>query len=1098
MSTKDTRDNLTTARSTEADPTPPPPRTLQWGEVMMRPGSVDPYQDPATYIARTGGLEGILEWHVRHSGRGHKGRCDTPAITSGIPRVPGVLGHAASRGCDVLWLDYDGIRAEDIPRIKAFLEREGWEYVYVTTSSYDAQNGLYKVRFFLRWSRRASVKEHSTAVLELMMQVAEDLGHEVPSAGGRKQQKEWLSSIAHDPQSTVAATPASVRRWGSARIAAQADEAHTPGEPVDLDRLIAAARGRRRASKAIARRATRGVLLPSSGTPPPSSGSPPHYIYDQRAAAAPGGGVDAANAALDGIGALHPGCGNSDTGLWDAAWACMVAGLSADDAAELLLSRYVPQGQPASRVLHKARDAARYASRARSPGALHVARDGATLRLAAGVHIERMKRRYMRPLAFAAEHHRGEVLLTKAECGTGKTYRLRGTIATILERGGRVVVVVHRRALARALAAELGLPCYLDIRGRITGSCVIVLDSIARLETLAENDDGEPCDLSIDLLIVDESEQVARHLFGGTILAKGRVLQVWAAFREVARVALSGLYQDADLGALSQGLVSLLHPKLTPWIQANTYHRPIRALFLEGSEGLGYYWGNVKETLKHRLSNRQYLTPSGNWRPPDALYCSVPAYPLHIFCTSKSMATGHAKALRKEFPDARILVIDSDRTGLDDASAALSDTRLWGEYDVIITTTAAGSGVSVPVHCWVYLYCEAGDGPIAPDIYQGASRSRPAASWTIYMEGTAPYRETDPKAIEETLHRRCKESIDLLRGIGGWAVNDDGSLSHGDPDLVHLYATVLGYERMQAHLCDRITDEGKRVHGALVRHFSAHGVECRIGDPRHKDGPEAGEKAAAEIRKLLMEGRTEAKDERIALIVDAPENVDDASMDLYRKVAATPEGNAAIEKAEIREFYGPHVQIDADLLKRDAGGRRRGHLQAFAELELWIEDQREAVADRDTADLLRGGALIIRHRCQRGRVRAAIFGAFGWSDLDTGCETPARIPAPVVMAKIYALCKSVLDLSLEDGTMAPMQVLYTLLQGIGVRRRIVKTKVGGKDVRRYYVDAESLALARHESAAYRARLTGEEVADVVTPEIWTMDVEDMIASLEAA
>lgn len=97
----------------------------------------------------------------------------------------------------------------------------------------------------------------------------------------------------------------------------------------------------------------------------------------------------------------------------------------------------------------------------------------------------------------------------------------------------RVVVVVHRRSLARRLAAAWGLPVYLDSEDELRGSCVVCVDSAPRLA-------AGPVDLT--------SEQVVRHVMQGPMRRVRRTGGAWSALRDLAGRSLRLIFQDADPG----------------------------------------------------------------------------------------------------------------------------------------------------------------------------------------------------------------------------------------------------------------------------------------------------------------------------------------------------------------------------------------------------------------------------------------------------------------------------------------------------------------------------------------------------------------------
>ena len=94
-----------------------------------------------------------------------------------------------------------------------------------------------------------------------------------------------------------------------------------------------------------------------------------------------------------------------------------------------------------------------------------------------------------------------DLLLLMAPKANGKTHFYSQTIKSIPD-DQRVVALVHRRSLARALANRLGLDCYLDDT-EFKDRYVISVDSLIKLDLNREK--------PYDILLIDEVEQVLRH-----------------------------------------------------------------------------------------------------------------------------------------------------------------------------------------------------------------------------------------------------------------------------------------------------------------------------------------------------------------------------------------------------------------------------------------------------------------------------------------------------------------------------------------------------------------------------------------------------------
>jgi Origin of replication binding protein len=131
------------------------------------------------------------------------------------------------------------------------------------------------------------------------------------------------------------------------------------------------------------------------------------------------------------------------------------------------------------------------------------------------------------------------VTLVKSEKGSGKTQALKAHV----NDANSVLLIGHRRGLISNSCARLGLHCYLDDRpGTLIWSpkVGICLDSILRLGRAT----------SLDLLILDESEQLLAHFLSETLERRqgGGRDRIFNEFRMIVARAKRVVALDADLG----------------------------------------------------------------------------------------------------------------------------------------------------------------------------------------------------------------------------------------------------------------------------------------------------------------------------------------------------------------------------------------------------------------------------------------------------------------------------------------------------------------------------------------------------------------------
>lgn len=135
----------------------------------------------------------------------------------------------------------------------------------------------------------------------------------------------------------------------------------------------------------------------------------------------------------------------------------------------------------------------------------------------------------------------------KSPKGTGKTRFLAEYLNTLSKSSG-ILALVHRRSLAKSLSNELGLSCYLD-EPELQKKYVISVDSLIRFDP--------KIDIPPDVLVLDESEQMFRHLISETTKTdRGLIFNILVWLINNAKQIICS---DADLtGDLTVHLISKL------------------------------------------------------------------------------------------------------------------------------------------------------------------------------------------------------------------------------------------------------------------------------------------------------------------------------------------------------------------------------------------------------------------------------------------------------------------------------------------------------------------------------------------------------------
>lgn len=143
------------------------------------------------------------------------------------------------------------------------------------------------------------------------------------------------------------------------------------------------------------------------------------------------------------------------------------------------------------------------------------------------------------------QHKGARRLYLRGAHGTGKTTIMEKLVAAAKAAGRPIVYVAPRQALIDDTTRRLGLADYRDITGPISlgkHACVaICLDSLCRLRW---DHDSKPA-----LLLLDESDQLARHMYGETIRNSAHTtsLRVYRQLRRLISMSDLTVAADADL-----------------------------------------------------------------------------------------------------------------------------------------------------------------------------------------------------------------------------------------------------------------------------------------------------------------------------------------------------------------------------------------------------------------------------------------------------------------------------------------------------------------------------------------------------------------------
>lgn len=638
----------------------------------------------------------------------------------------------------------------------------------------------------------------------------------------------------------------------------------------------------------------------------------------------------------------------------------------------------------------------------------------------------------------------------------------------------RVVCVVHRRSLARRIAAAWGLPVYLDSNeSTLRGSCVVCIDSAPRL---AEG--------PVDLLIVDESEQVVRHMMQGPMRRARRTGEAWSALRDLASRSARQIWQDADLGGLTI--------------------RCVRSL-------LG--WKKAEQRDEHTMVN--------TWAPPRPdvhAYKDEAGWRENLFigledpdeqrgdwiaCLSAAAASKLAEMIRARNPGLAVLEVHKDTARDPEVRACFSDPVRFSRYRVVVCSPSCGTGVSVEHQGrWrVWLHAQSGAGPTAQDALQAIHRVRaPVGAYRVWAGGHASRGPTTRIECKAAMVRRTKVSIARMAQLTTWTCDyskPEPELRPDNKDLIDLDAAVEAQTNLWGGcLGDReIRDEDGNLlaveEGTLTRAFAKIGCDIlRIGavavDP----------KAAKAEAKAAKEAVDERRVEEIVAAAEQPLALAEVAAGLED---SSPEAAAELEQARIREVYGiDHgVPIDPELVRRDDRGRYRPKIRQLARVRRWQAGEHLLVIRQDRRDVDTGHSIDLRHRASCTETICDVLEVFGLGDLVGAARALRKVVDPGVGAISPGLEDRLeLDLGIrwDSKKSTPMRLLGTILRRIGLELRTKQVRIAGTRGRaaEYRVDLLQLEQAVADSETYFLKMKPPVIP------MGEFDLEETVANLLAA
>ena len=643
--------------------------------------------------------------------------------------------------------------------------------------------------------------------------------------------------------------------------------------------------------------------------------------------------------------------------------------------------------------------------------------------------------------------------LTRSPKGTGKTKRLIDVVADCKARGLSVLLVGHRRNLLAAMAADLGLDLYYEVDldeeepNQATTSNDTEGDTLAAVEVDGDAEasvakgravkvtphyaiclDSVPHRLvpkvhKFDVLIIDESEQVIRHLVSKTLRNTRRA--AFLTLEHYARFAKSVYLLDADLDMLTLNFV------------LNTAEMGTDIRFI------------VNEP---QLPARSYeLIPTKELLMAAIMEAVASGGKTYIACNSAKKATETALMLRKRHPEKRIELVTADNSQQTRVQRLLRgiSAAFDADLDVLVASPSVGTGIDISFDgkCVVENVFGLFQGNIVThfDIDQQLARVRVPGGVKVWVDPQILRYETLPEVIERELRNTVQRTDDLI----GFDREGNPIVDERDKTLVTLWAQILG------------------AHRASVNNLYSLFVELRAENGWNPLVVAGTEEDAESGKAALLVGKELREEERVKRIIEAPD-IDAEEAEQLKELASagaamTDSESAQLTRHFLREFYV--CEVDEDLIAFDREGRTQDEIRL---LELFFEE----IDDLKRRD--RGEAAVVgemsttvafdrNFRSTKVDLLGKLLSAAGVFDLRSGeFILDVQIQADCLRAFVDAFrvqrrrIESELGLVMrKDIERKPIQQLGDLLEKVGIRQKATTTKKSaGRKIRFYGIDAE--------------------------------------------
>lgn len=613
--------------------------------------------------------------------------------------------------------------------------------------------------------------------------------------------------------------------------------------------------------------------------------------------------------------------------------------------------------------------------------------------------------------------------------GTGKTKLM----ATLVAAHKCVLSLTHRISLGRNLCTRTGLTYRGDldkVKGQYfnesgytlrIGSCVDGLLSL------------DPAQFIGCTLILDEGVALVRHLLTSATCARdGKRPALLARFRSLVREAKLVLLADADLdNATLQYIQELRGEEASTFLVRNDFApQAYPCVFLQAPD---------LSAITGDLLAEAAVLPAGKV--------------LYVATDSKTRSKALHRLLTQQYPDKRVLVLNSETTGGDCEREFMQTPDLVlerGDYDIVICSPSVASGVSLECQGIIAKVYGIFTGVSATDadLSQSLSRVRAPVERKVWCakvgSNYSPVsRSGHPFCVRSHLQSQTIATIQLIRANlkEDTARGMDTFNWKTDPHI-KLYC-ALEAERNRSMYCLR---------EALLTRLQFEGNTVTV-EERSSDQT---------LKLLLAQSKADIQCLEAETLVAAHPLTYREVLALELKETLLPAEHAALAAFRLKDFYQLET-LTVEAVLDDQGGRRRAEilsLEALLDRHLGIDHSARSLEkqaawhqgitpwDISLAPLRRELRVAIGLDTLLTKMRTGW--RYGKDDLKPYADRARELKAQIKVALHFTITDAISD----------VQIIHQLLSQMGIRtERSTTTRLPGYEgqkVHCYHLNLEAL------------------------------------------